>query len=299
MRVPKSLTSMLAKHREAVWLSNELQSYWADHLDVAYRHEADDTDTFSTYLSYGHQDLAHAGPAWDLELRESSASTVNRCESMLAGPLFASNQYPWPTGKKGALLAPVLQFDLRMATTAQRDSGLFEHPVDFGDGLLQVWFDNKSSSEAICRVVPRAAVIPTNLLSLPSDLPLPEGLVPTEWTEGEPVLAIRALRPPRFTSQGICDFDVDPGIFPRRLRPKCRRLGALLRWLGSINATASGHHLFGTFYSAQYSASERPACFLQLDSQGPFLWGDSGTAQVFYEVQGTGEIKFSFDWSCY
>ena len=303
MRVLKSLTSALVKHREAVDLSDELWRYWADHLDVAYQDESDDTNTSSTYFSYGHKGLAYAGPAWDFELQESTASAVNRCEaSMLKGPLFVSEQYPWPTGRQGKPLAPVLQFDLRIATGIQRDSGLFEHPVDFGDGLLQVWFDNNSISDAICRVVPRSQVDPKELLPIPGDLyPAPrcQDFIDVDWTEGAPVSVIKSLRPPRFTIQSHFGFDVDPRVFPRRFRPKCRRLSDLLTWLEGFPADASGHHLFGTFYGVQYSADEMPTCFLQLDSYVPFLWGDSGTAQVFYEVQTTGEIKFSFDWSCY
>ena len=38
--------------------------------------------------------------------------------------------------------------------------------------------------------------------------------------------------------------------------------------------------------------------FLALDSDNGYVWGDAGTAQIFYRMADTGP-EFSFDWSCY
>lgn len=301
MRISKTLISAVAKQREAVELSEELRRYWADHIDVAY-HAPDDYTYCSSRFWEGYEYLPYAGPAWDFELQKSAASAVNRCEAnILAGPLFVSEQYPWPTGKQGKPLAPILQFDLRIATGIQRDSGLFEHPVDFGDGLLQVWFDNKIL-DAICRVVPRSEADPKKLLPIPGDLrPAPRcrDFIDVDWTEGAPVYVIKSLRSPQYMTSESFEFDVAPELFPRRLRAKRRRLVTLLKWLEKVSSKARGSHLFGTFHLVRYAAPERPKCFLQLDTKGPSMWGDFATAQVFYEVQEKGEIKFSFDWGHY
>lgn len=295
MRISKTLISAVTKHREAVGLAAELSKYWADYVDIAFRVDGDDANYWSDYLAHDHKDLPYAGPAWDFVLRETPVNKVNRCEtSMLAGPLFVSDKYPWPRGRKGWPLEPVIQFDLRIATALQRDSGLFEQPVDFGDGLLQVWFDDIDAS--ICRVVPRSEAVAENLQCIPSDLA--SDFIPLDWIDGAPVCLIDSLQSPHFTMPNDCEFDVAPDLLPWRFRGKRRRLEMLLKWLEKKSGPKSGHHLFGTFYEIQYFANEKPKCFLQLDSCVPFEWGDVGTAQVFYEVQRTGEIKFSFDWSC-
>jgi hypothetical protein len=57
-------------------------------------------------------------------------------------------------------------------------------------------------------------------------------------------------------------------------------------------------HFFGNFDTIQYSPKDMPPCLLALESQGPFIWGDSGNAQIFYIPQDDGTTKFHFEWSC-
>ena len=78
--------------------------------------------------------------------------------------------------------------------------------------------------------------------------------------------------------------------------PEVIRLASLLN---GLNLNDSGTHMFGTFYPVQYRASQMGRdVFMTLDSDCGYSWGDSGTAQIFYELTESGPV-FSFNWSCY
>lgn len=57
-------------------------------------------------------------------------------------------------------------------------------------------------------------------------------------------------------------------------------------------------HFFGICNPVQYDAADMPPCLLALESEGPYMWGDSGNAQLFYLAEEDGTTQFGFAWSC-
>lgn len=80
---------------------------------------------------------------------------VDRCASMLFGPLFPSADYPWPRAGD-RWLEPVLQIDLAWLGAA---GGLA-----LDAGLVQVWTRDRT---ALVRIVPVASVRRAALASVP------------------------------------------------------------------------------------------------------------------------------------
>ncbi|MEW4449523.1 hypothetical protein [Qipengyuania sp. JC766] len=96
--------------------------------------------------------------AFPMRWHEVPADKINRCESMLSGPLFTSNDFPWPiTGQWQVPAEPLLQ----MRTTILEKIW----PLGLDDGLVQVWMDDWGTS--IVRFVPITNVSPRDLTAPP------------------------------------------------------------------------------------------------------------------------------------
>lgn len=101
--------------------------------------------------------LERVGPAWPVGLT-GAVLPDDRRASMLAGPLFTSNEFPWPL-RDGRWLEPVLQIDL--AVLAQLK------PLPVAEGWLQVWAEAAGKGANI-RIVPPAQIARADLAPLPS-----------------------------------------------------------------------------------------------------------------------------------
>ncbi|WP_156894089.1 hypothetical protein [Erythrobacter cryptus] len=75
-------------------------------------------------------------------------------------------------------------------------------------------------------------------------------------------------------------------------------INEFLNFIPSISPTPTPH-FFGICAPVQYDPVDMPSCLLALDSQGPYIWGDCGNAQIFYSFEADGSISFAFDWSCH
>lgn len=88
-----------------------------------------------------------------LVLEERPCQKINRLGSVMLGPVFTSDAYPWPVDEDANPMAPLCQ----IAT---------EHlprNIQGVDGLLQVWMmqSKSSSGEILIRVVPTVDVVST------------------------------------------------------------------------------------------------------------------------------------------
>jgi hypothetical protein len=78
----------------------------------------------------------------------------------------------------------------------------------------------------------------------------------------------------------------------------CPLLEGLMHFFPRSDQMNRAPHFFGHCQPIQYDLSERPPMLLALESDDMFTWGDGGNAQIFYEIQPDGSVKFSFEASC-
>jgi len=88
--------------------------------------------------------------SWRPLVEEVADDKVDRLGEVIMGPMFSSQEYPWPE-ESGFPMAPLIQLDLR------NESQL--GGVELGDGLLQVWMPHKAvTTPLFIRMVPREFV---------------------------------------------------------------------------------------------------------------------------------------------
>ncbi|MDP3537951.1 MAG: WGR domain-containing protein [Azonexus sp.] len=235
----------------------------------------------------GINDIDFCAPAWCLKIFDIPTQYADRTRSMLEGPFFTSEKYPWPSGGKTKYASPVVQLDLREITRLKG--------VDYGDGLLQIFLAEDSSTFVI-RVIPRSCVDENKMTPfvqgsedefdgfmtmkywLGSD-----GFVSQIIGYDEPVLSAHV-----YVSDGNPEDD-DPDV-----------LKEIFERMESLSLNDSGIHMFGTFYPIQYCHSDVGGELLMaLDSELCYGWGDSGNAQIFVTRNKDGSTNFSVMWSCY
>ncbi|ARU18289.1 hypothetical protein [Croceicoccus marinus] len=95
-----------------------------------------------------------------IELRP--IAQLDRTCSMVAGPLYTSPEFPWPSND-GLHLEPILQLDLDWLSA--------ESGRNVGQGLVQVWMDG---SDSLTRVLPGHSVTLDQLTPPPLARPLTE-----------------------------------------------------------------------------------------------------------------------------
>ena len=83
---------------------------------------------------------------------ERAPQAVNRLGSVLLGPVFTSQAYPWPVDEDGNPMAPLCQLN----------SAQLPIPVEGIEGLVQVWLSQEDSGHAppLIRLVPAAEADP-------------------------------------------------------------------------------------------------------------------------------------------
>lgn len=231
----------------------------------------------------GLDDISYAAPAWNPKYFVLPTPYADRTRSMLEGPFFSNDNYPWPEGSDAEFASPIVQIDLSEISRL-RDK-------DYGDGLLQVFIAN---TEFVIRVIPSFEVQLSKLTAIPSDLEDDYSGYFTEkyWLgDGAVVSQIIGYEEPTlsanvYSSDGAPDVQ-DPPVFHE-----------IYSRMKSLCMNDAGIHMFGTFYPIQYKHSDVGGeVFMSLDSCNCFNWGDCGNAQIFVHNNKDGSIGFSGQWS--
>lgn len=236
---------------------------------------------------YGLKDIDFCSPAWSLKIFDIPTAHADRTRSMLEGPFFTSDNYPWPSGDEGKFASPVVQLDLGEVSRLKESV--------YGDGLLQV-FVADDSSDFLIRVIPRSEVNENQMTPFPQGTEDQfSGFITGKYWLGyggvvsqivgyeEPVLSAHV-----YTSDGAPEDD-DPDLFKE-----------IFEKMESLSVNDSGIHMFGTFYPIQYRHSEYGGeVLMALDSNLCYSWGDSGNAQIFVNRSQDGAVMFHVEWSCY
>lgn len=236
---------------------------------------------------------------WSYPIKTVNVKTslVDRMQPMLIGPLFTSKKYPWPRdGEK--YREPVAQFDLEWAGQLAG--------VDLGAGIIQLWI-GPSFDDSEIRVIPKSDFLPEQLTAIPQDVThayFKDSFFFAgdfgSWLDpeygGESVVITGTAKPvmtwPKTLNDTLdvlaTEMDDEHGAV----------IAEFLDILPSMNPSCAPN-LFGNFAPIQYDAVDMPPCLLALESSGPFSWGDSGNAQVFYIKSSDGPVRFHFQWSCH
>lgn len=218
-----------------------------------------------------------AALAWTLNTRRVKTAEANRKQSMLTGPFFACEEYPWPS-YNGIPMASVVQLDLRVPSKLRQ--------LPFGDGLLQVFIRPDAGSWEV-RTIPRQVVDTAALSKLPTFDENQFSSASLEWASDSGEFdEMVALSKPVISSTVWM-----PDNMPDELLPLVERMN------GYAGNTDGPPYLFGTFDLIQYCPSERPPCLMCLCSDDNFNWGGDGSAQIFYEFSEKG-TEFTFEWAC-
>lgn len=243
--------------------------------------------------------------SWRPITKEVADDQVDRLGEVIMGPLYSCQDFPWPEAS-GFPMAPLIQLDLHKASEIGG--------VSLGDGLLQVWMPHEVvSTPLFIRVVPKAFV---DVSKLTPAVVIPEEMSPlqirdTVWNDAQEefvprqAFQITGYEPKRFTCQMAHPIQdnyplktlTDVPETQKLIKDFDKKLKPLLK-KGLKGFHPGGCHLFGTFARVQYSANEVPQPLFCFDSDDlGFMWGDGGNAQLFYEIDNDGQVRFTFDWS--
>jgi hypothetical protein len=234
--------------------------------------------------------------AHPIQTADVKTPLVDRLQPMLIGPLFTSEKYPWPRDSD-TYREPISQFDLEWAGQIGG--------VDLGTGILQLWL-GPSWDDYEIRVIPKDDFKPELLT------PIPDGVTHAyfkdgmffagdfqSWLDsecaGESIVITGTDKPVMSWDETLYD-ELDDLAYNMN-----DENGAVITEFLEIlpRRTAScAPNLFGNFDPIQYRIEDMPPCLLVLDSHRPFMWGDSGNAQVFYIQSSDGTFRFHFQWSC-
>jgi len=251
--------------------------------------------------------------AWDPITKAILDDQVDRLGEVIMGPIYTCAEYEWPS-RAGFPMAPLIQLDLEKAGAIGG--------VNLGTGLLQIWMPHHErypAKDHFIRKIPREFVAAEKLTPM---VEIPAEMMPLQTREEvfrdevsdvriTPAHQIIGYTERRYTSQ-VCS-GIQDTFRKQRLKGLCsgtkgvaKRIKAfdkllkLLRKSGREGCSPSNCHLFGTFYDVQYLAEDRPPPLFCFDNdEFGFMWGDYGTAQLFYKLNPDGEPEFSFDWSCF
>jgi hypothetical protein len=234
--------------------------------------------------------------AYPITTAKVATTEVDRMAPMLIGPIFTSDRHPWPRhGKK--FREPIVQFDLEWAGKLAN--------VNLGTGVLQLWLGPSFDDREI-RIIPKEDFDPRLLTAIPKGVnrsyfakgPFFAGDVGS-WLDkrggGEAVVITGTGKPTMTWPSGLYE-DLDDLAYNMN-DENAPVIAEFLEFLPADSASPTPH-FFGNFLPIQYSPNDMPPCLLALESQGPFIWGDCGNAQIFYIPQDGGTTKFHFEWSC-
>jgi NAD-dependent DNA ligase/predicted DNA-binding WGR domain protein len=230
-------------------------------------------------------------------------SQMDRLGNVLRGPVYACDGYEWPT-QSGYPMVPFIQLDLEYCG---RVGG-----VELGSGLLQAFMGHGkiSPEDALIRVIPRSSISRERLLPVPEFGNGIKAFSDVSWATQEydaededcQALQIVNFARPRFGISRIekmREFDDMKSLRTMGLTDELiKKWDALADALGK-KFQPTAFHLFGTFFPIQYVASERSTPLFCFESEKyGFNFGD-GNGQIFYDKLKSGDVVFSFDWSCY
>ena len=211
---------------------------------------------------------------------------------MLSGPLFCSNRYPQPKAASGHWLFPILQVNLAWLSRCSSK--------DFGDGLLQLWFDGGSRKGADASFQGHIRVIPGDEVSEEKLVPFVfDGLVEAmsdsflisnEW--GFPsttdVMQIVGLEPIGMTCPTISEYlgyidEFDADAHERLLEDVIKLEGSFLG--------GGKSHFFGCFRPIQLEVEDfyPGKCFFHIAD-----WGTGNADIHFLRDDNSKEIGFTF-----
>lgn len=223
---------------------------------------------------------------------------LDRCSSMISGPLYTSANFPWPDQSRGHV-EPLFQIDLEWAG---QTGG-----IDVGDGLVQVWMDN---SESKVRHIPRSEVDRDRLTPVPDNLALniehniysyeaarlQEAVWETSGHQvigiGAPVLSFHQMID-RLLNDGLADVpdNYDPRLVAdgKRARQKMDRIGRST----SSRVSSTDGMLFGNYFPWNWDAGTEHV-FMGFDMSETFNFKSEGLgALLFYKGKSD---SFWFDW---
>lgn len=235
--------------------------------------------------------------AWKPTLEARVPENIDRLGDVLLGPVFSSVEHPWPDDD-GVPMIPMLQLDL---DNASQIGG-----VELESGLLQVFVapSDPLGKYVLCQVVPRADVSREALTPVPELDSSANGLASAKWADvshAERVCyQIVDFAEKRFTYVGgsaLISEWFGIGALEADQQELARKFDAISQ-AHSKDWSPSGFHLFGTFFPIQYRQEERSWPLFCLEPQLGFNFAD-GQAQVFIESTKSGDMYFSFEWSCY
>ncbi len=250
--------------------------------------------------------------SWSPQLKEVPAQKINRCGDIFYGPLYTCDGYEWPMYKKLPMV-PFIQLDLKRCS---RVSG-----VDFGTGLLQVWFGFDSLSELI-RVVPADQVSTNKLLAIPAfDMEkMDEGgtLAGLDWAHADMLtnaIQITGYNQRKYTLPQMYVDNADSGIDSETW--KINKLNLSIKNLEMVNKFVelrkcaqqnwkTGTYLMGTFETIQWDSfcslkkvGEMPLFCMESDwVSDHFNFGD-GNCQILYKKDNAGKCSFRLAWNCF
>ena len=274
----------------------EIVKLWKE-IKVEFFDDGKDTDANS------YEDALSTGAwCWEPIFSRCSPSEIDRLGEVILGPLFSSEEYPWPESN-GQPMIPLVQIDLNNASQLGG--------INLGSGLLQVFVkvEDKYGQNIYTREIQRSSVVRDNLLPVPVFSDEIDGFASVAWAQSELkvdkfygdrlCIQISGYSNKRFSLWAYTPF-ADEYNFDNidlNLKSKLEQFDSLVAKY-SEEWTPDGFHLFGTFRPIQYYPKERPRPFFCLESEYGFNFGD-GQAQIFYETGKEYGTFFYFDWSCY
>ena len=250
------------------------------------------------------ESLATGSWSWEPILSRVPASQIDRLGDVMLGPLFSSNEYPWPESN-GLPMIPLVQLNLDRAS---RLGG-----VDLGNGLLQVFakVEDKLGQRLYLREIERSAVAAELMQDLPLFPDSIEGFASVSWAQSaerkkrypdddkQLCTQIVGIEDKKFSFWSCSPFSenynmeaVDLGI-----RKKLERFDEIIGQ-HSDEWSPGGFHFFGAFWPIQYYPNEQSKPLLCLESEYGFNFAD-GQAQIFYSRSKNNGVYFTMDWSCY
>jgi hypothetical protein len=236
------------------------------------------------YMSWGRDKIENITLAWDFEYFLAPPEYIDRTRGMLAGPFYTSKSFPWPKDVNNNPAEPIIQVDLDEISRVRGKS--------YDSGLLQVFADD---GNLITRVIPRQHVDSDELTYCEWDFSIRDNHSFYQFLEsrGENyktvIRQIVGYKSPYISSE-LQPYEGDEEC----LSADFWKLNELLSEIGD---ECTENHLFGTYHEIQ-SREHDGELLISLDEKDEFVWGDSGNAQVFVNIDEHG-CKYLAQWSCY
>jgi len=242
------------------------------------------TDTFSQFRW-----------AYPIKLKAMHPDKCNRTQGMISGPLFTSDQFPWPE-IGGRFMEPIAQFYLD-------ELGKLDH-ANLGEGLLQLWV-GPGIEDYLIRVIPRSAISAEALIAPPAKIKN-DYFENSEFYAGEEawpnkgcdVYQVSGTSQRILTWDSAINFAADETDFGEKFGVELEQEIHKFQNILPVKPPKTEPHFFGNFNSIQVPVSSVPRTLLALEGKPCFAWGDGGNAQIYFDDRDVCDPKFTFSWSC-